>query len=106
MLTGSNCLNVRLESAGAAEVLELYVQFEQDKIHAAKFKAYGSVALLAGADFVCDWLIGKTREQALTITPQMILAQLDLADFKLHTASLLCKAVREIFPSFEKGGEN
>ena len=90
---------VRLIEVGQAqngEVLHLYVRCQHHLIVAASFKAAGSVALLAAAEFLCGWLEGKTYSDLDALTHQVILHALGLTDLSMHIAHLLMMAVNQL----------
>ncbi len=93
-LTGDAVATAKLGTVAQGDILELFIESEAEMILAARFQAYGSVVLLAMLEYTCRWLQGKTHQQALALTPQMLLSALKLQQVKLHTAHQICKAIR------------
>ncbi len=81
--------SAKLKSADQSEVVELYLEINENKILKAKFKAAGSVAIIAGAEFLCEYVINKNMTEINQLTAECILKQLGLTTLKIHTAQLL-----------------
>lgn len=77
------------------EVLQLSIAYG-DCIVEAKFKASGSVALIAGGEFICQWLENKTWEDFSILTPQFILQELGLNQLSVHIAQMIIQAIKKL----------
>jgi|GEM_PF-5155324 len=77
------------------EVLLLMIDY-RDRIQTARFKAAGSVALIAGAEFICGWLEQKSWPDLQSITPEFILKSLGLTPLHTHIANLIVLAVQQL----------
>jgi nitrogen fixation protein NifU and related proteins len=76
------------------DVLRLSVKISQGRIAEARFKAQGCVAAIASGSALTDMLIGKTLEQAGSVTPQQISEVLGgLPPATFHAAQLCCDAL-------------
>lgn len=95
ILSGESVYFAELGSEQQGDQLILYLKID-DVIESARFQAYGSVALLASAEYVCSWLEGKSRQQALLLKPESILEALDLPLFKLHIANMICRTLQKV----------
>lgn len=93
VLVGEDVLHAKMGAEKQGDVLSLYLKIKEKKIIHARFQAYGSVVLLAGSEYLCTWLEGKSKETALTLTPEAILTALALPLFKRHTAHLICRTL-------------
>lgn len=78
------------------EIIRLYLAVSDDIITDANFKSFGSVALIAGCEFICRWLEGKSIKQALEITPEYILKELQLTSYHKHIAVLIVQTVKAV----------
>ena len=67
ILQGDDVICARHVNEQQSEIFNLYLQLKVGKITAARFQASGSVALLASLEFVCGYLEGKTRVDALAL---------------------------------------
>lgn len=92
-LHGANVQKGTAHSANQDEVVEFYLALDNAKIIKASFQAHGSVALLASAEFVCEWLEGKSFTQVSELTIETILEELELPRFRNHSAALVIKAL-------------
>lgn len=93
ILEGEGVYFVELGKSELGEVLKLSISVKGEIIQEARFLAYGSVALLAGAEHLCRFLIGKTITEAKALTEEGILQALGLPSLKIHTANLLVRAI-------------
>ncbi len=87
---------IKQASLGTAEqgdVLQLYLAVENSQILVARFQAYGSVALIAGGEYICCFLEGKSFAQALALKAKDILKALGLSDLKIHTGLMLERVI-------------
>ena len=84
------------------DMLELYIQRSDSIIAKARFKALGSAATVAGAQFICQWLEKNSIKDAGALTNQDILGALDLPSVKIHIASLLNSAVKHCLRELER----
>lgn len=90
--------NVVSASVGLDEnqdVLALFLLIEQGCVIDAKFLAQGSVAIIAGGEWLCDYVVGKNCNDLESLTVGYILEQLALPRVKVHVASLLCNALTQ-----------
>lgn len=91
----ANVYQARVGHAENHEVLVLFVDY-QEKIVAARFKAVGPPALIAGSELICGWLEHKTWRELSQLTPEWILAELELSPLRVHIARLIIMAVRQL----------
>lgn len=76
-------------------VIRLQIRVDgRGNIEAACFKAYGCPSTIAAASLACDWLKGRTVDQAMTIQNAEIAEALDLHPTKIHRAVLAEHAVK------------
>ena len=88
--------DARILSAGQVEhgdAIKLFIQLKGDVVDAVTFKAYGSVVTIAMAEYVCQWLLGKTVAQAKGLTAAELLAHLQLSSLYVHKAQLFIQAL-------------
>lgn len=91
-----NVRRVQVGNADNREVLVLTIAYQGNNIIAAKFQASGSVALIAGGEFICTWLENKTWQDLPSLTPEYILDCLELTKLNIHVANLLATAVKKM----------
>lgn len=93
---GGELPDAKILSAGQQEhgdAIKLFIQLKDDVIDAVTFKAYGSVVTLAMAEYVCQWLLGKTVSQAKALTAAELLVDLQLSSLYIHKAQLFTQAL-------------
>lgn len=77
------------------DVFRLYLKCEGSQILIARCKVYGSVVLLALAEFTCSWLEGKTISDALKFESKDLLDAFQLSLIHVHSATLIIRVVQE-----------
>ena len=82
-------------NAESGNVIRLYLQIRNKKIIAAKFLAFGSVAVIACSEYICRYLEGKTIDAAQQLTATQIMQGLGMLDIEIHAASLAARAVKK-----------
>ena len=76
-------------------VLRLYLCCQAEKISAALFLVYGSVAVTACCEYVCEWLEGKSLSQASEISAEHVLRALDMPKIQIHSALFVERWVKK-----------
>jgi nitrogen fixation protein NifU and related proteins len=99
-VTQSDVKTARRGEIGISDVLQLQIQLTDQRIIAdAKFKVYGNPYAIAGMGWLAERLIGKTCEQARSITHQDIVQALNMPPTKLHTALQIEDILYEVLSS-------
>jgi nitrogen fixation NifU-like protein len=95
-LKGPGVKKITVGSVDQGDLLELYLLIDDRRvIQQARFKAYGSAVLIAGSEYICSYLEGKTVEQGRALSSGQLLKDLQLPPLKIHTATLLARALME-----------
>jgi nitrogen fixation NifU-like protein len=77
------------------DVMKLYIKVEDDKIVDVKFKTFGCGAAIATSSMVTEMVKGKTIEEALKVSNQMVAEALDgLPPQKMHCSVLAEEALQ------------
>jgi len=98
LLDASTIVNVSNPVCG--DTLRLSVRIADGRIEAARFKTQGCVAAIAASSVLTDLLIGKTREEARSITAQQISHALEgLPAATFHAAQLCVDAISALLKS-------
>ncbi|MEJ2323464.1 MAG: Fe-S cluster assembly scaffold protein NifU [Nitrospirota bacterium] len=83
------------------DAMRITIKVEGDKIVDAKFKTFGCGAAIAVSSMVTEMVKGKTIEEALAITKQSIVDELDgLPPQKLHCSVLGSDALRKAIEDY------
>ena len=97
-------LEARVTNPVCGDFLLLKVREENGRIVAARFQAEGCLPTIAAGSWLCEWLHGKSRDQALALrSEEMEEALGGLPRAKKHVLALALGAVAEVFSS--KGPE-
>lgn len=85
---------VEVTNPVCGDVLRLAVRISAGRVAEARFKAQGCVAAIASSSVLTDLLVGKSLDEARTVTPQQISDALGgLPPATFHAAQLCCDAV-------------
>jgi nitrogen fixation protein NifU and related proteins len=85
------------------DIMRMYLKIENDVIVDAKFKTFGCGAAVATSSMSTELIVGKTVEEALEITNNVVAEALDgLPSQKMHCSNLAEEAVREAINDYKK----
>jgi len=93
------------------DMMTFYIKVEDNRLKDVKFKTFGCGAAIAVSSIVSEMAKGKTLDEAMEITPQLVADELEgLPKQKFHCSNLgaqaLTKAIRNYQSKKEKGGED
>jgi len=93
-------------NASCGDIMKLYIKVEDGKIVDCKFKTFGCGAAIATSSMVTEMVIGKTIEEAMTITKQAVAEALDgLPPEKMHCSNLAADALLAAIEEYKKTGD-
>ncbi len=82
-------------NAKCGDIMKIYLKVEDNVIVDVKFKTFGCGAAVATSSMATEMVIGKTLEEALTITNKAVAEALDgLPPAKMHCSNLAEEALR------------
>ena len=85
------------------DVLRIYLIIENNKIKKIKFQTYGCMAAIAASEAMCKLAKGKTIEEALKITHQDIVKELEsMPAIKVHCSVLGRQALQKAIENYRK----
>ena len=85
------------------DVMKLYIKVEADKIVDIKFETMGCAAAIGSSDMLCDMAKGKTIEEALKITKDNLIKELEgLPPIKIHCSVLAVDALHEAIKEYQQ----
>ncbi len=94
------------------DMMAFYIKVKDNRLEDVKFKTFGCGAAIAVSSIASEMAMGKTLDEAMKITPQLVAAELDgLPTNKLHCSNLgaqaLNKAIKDYLSKKKKaeGGE-
>jgi NifU-like protein involved in Fe-S cluster formation len=87
-LSGSSVLTGEARTPASQAVLRLYLHLGPDGVEQARFQAYGCPSVIASADWLCEWLEGRSPAEARALSSLCIAEALDLMPTRRHCAVL------------------
>ncbi|MEO0093734.1 MAG: Fe-S cluster assembly scaffold protein NifU [candidate division WOR-3 bacterium] len=90
------------------DMMTFYIKVENNRLTDVKFKTFGCGAAIAVSSMVSEMAKGKTIEEALKITNQMVAQELGgLPANKLHCSNLGADALHKAIENYlsKKGGQ-
>ena len=96
----------RVGNASCGDIMEIYLKIENNIVVGAKFKTFGCASAIASSDVACDLIRGRTVEDALKLTNDEIVKELDgLPAQKIHCSILASEAIALAVEYYRNGGE-
>ena len=84
-------------------MMAFYIKVKDNKLAEVKFKTFGCVAAIAVSSIVTEMAMGKTLEEAKSITKQAVAESLDgLPKEKMHCSNLGAQALAEAIKNYEE----
>ena len=78
------------------DMMTFYIKVKDNRIEDVKYKTFGCGAAIAVSSMVSDMVKGKTLQEALTVTPDMVATELEgLPKNKMHCSNLGSQALRK-----------
>ena len=88
-------------NAKCGDIMKVYLKIENDVIVDCKFKTFGCAAAIATSSTATEMIIGKTVEEALTITNKKVVEVLGgLPSQKLHCSVLAEEAIKKAIEDY------
>jgi nitrogen fixation NifU-like protein len=85
------------------DMMTFYITVKDDRIEDVKFKTFGCGAAIAVSSMVSEMAIGKTLDEAMEITNDMVAEELGgLPKNKLHCSNLGADALHEAIENYRK----
>ena len=82
-------------NAKCGDIMKVYLKIENNIIVDAKFKTFGCGSAIATSSMATEMVIGKTVQEALTLTNRAVAEALDgLPPIKMHCSLLAEQAVK------------
>ena len=91
------------------DMMTFYIKVDNNRLTDVKFKTFGCGAAIAVSSMVSEMAKGKTLEEALKITNQMVAQELGgLPQNKLHCSNLGADALHKAIENYlnKKGGKS
>jgi nitrogen fixation NifU-like protein len=83
-------------NAKCGDIMKIYLKVEDNKIQDVKFKTYGCGSAIASSSMATELIIGKSLEEAWTLTNKAVAEALDgLPPVKMHCSVLAEEAIHK-----------
>lgn len=93
----------RVGNPTCGDIMELYIQVEEDLITDAKFKTFGCGAAIATSSMITEMVKGKTLSEALAITNKNVAEALGgLPPVKMHCSNLAADALKKAIQNYQE----
>ena len=90
-------------NAKCGDIMRIFIKVEDNVIVDVKFKTFGCGAAIATSSKATEMVMGKTIEEALTITNKMVTEALGgLPAVKLHCSVLAEEALHEAIKNYKE----
>lgn len=87
------------------DMMTFYIKVSDGKISDIKFKTFGCGAAIAVSSMVSEMAMGKTLDEALTITNALVAKELGgLPPNKMHCSNLGADALHRAIENYKKSG--
>jgi len=85
------------------DMMTFYIKVKDNRLEDVKFQTFGCGAAIAVSSIVSEMAIGKTLEEALTITPSLVAQELEgLPKNKYHCSNLGAQALRKAIRDYAR----
>ena len=83
------------------DMMTFYIKVKDDHLEDIKFKTFGCGAAIAVSSMVSEMATGKTLDEAMEITPQLVAEELEgLPKNKLHCSNLGAQALHKAIEDY------
>ena len=83
------------------DMMSFYIKVKDNRLDDIKFKTFGCGAAIAVSSMVSEMAKGKTLEEAMKITPQLVAKELEgLPKNKLHCSNLGAQALNKAIKDY------
>ena len=90
-------------NAKCGDIMKIFIKVENKVIVDVKFKTFGCGAAIATSSKATEMVMGKTIDEALTITNKMVTEALGgLPEVKLHCSVLAEEALHEAIKNYKE----
>jgi nitrogen fixation NifU-like protein len=85
------------------DMMTFYIKVKDDRLEDVKFKTFGCAAAIAVSSMASEMAKGKTLEEAMQITPELVAEELGgLPKIKFHCSNLGAQALHKAIINFRR----
>ena len=94
-------------NASCGDIMKIYLKVENDVIEDVKFQTFGCGSAIATSSMITEMAMGKTLEEAESVTNKAVAEALDgLPPTKMHCSNLAADALHDAIKNYrEKKGK-
>lgn len=105
-LEGEGVAMGRVGNPVCGDLMEMYIQVEDNIIKDVKFKTFGCGSAVATSSMITEMAVGKTLEEALRITRGDVADELEgLPPIKMHCSNLAADALHAAIKNYMAAGK-
>ena len=106
-LDGSNVASGRVGNPTCGDIMEMYIEVNDDIIKDIRFQTFGCGSAVATSSMTTEMVKGLSLDQALKITRKDVANELDgLPPIKMHCSNLAADALHEAIRNYRAGNYN
>ena len=84
------------------DMMTFYIRVKDNRLEDVKFKTFGCGAAIAVSSMVSEMAMGKTLEEAMKVTPQLVAEKLEgLPKNKFHCSNLGAQALQKAIEDYQ-----
>ncbi len=84
------------------DMMTFYIRVKDNRLEDVKFKTFGCGAAIAVSSMVSEMAMGKTLEEAMKVTPQLVAEKLEgLPKNKFHCSNLGAQALQKAIKDYK-----
>lgn len=104
ILEGENVASGRVGNPVCGDLMEIYIQVEDDRIKDIKFQTFGCGSAVATSSMITELVKGMTLDEAMKVTRSDVADALDgLPPIKMHCSNLAADALHEAIKNWRQG---
>ncbi len=90
-------------NASCGDIMKIYLKVENDVIEDVKFQTFGCGSAIATSSMVTEMVMGKTLEEAESVTNKAVAEALDgLPPTKMHCSNLAADALHDAIKNYRE----
>jgi len=102
-LEGENVAVGRVGNPVCGDLMDIYIEVENERIVDIKFKTFGCGSAIATSSMITEMVKGKTLDEAMKVSRKDVATELDgLPPIKMHCSNLAADALHEAIKNYRK----
>jgi len=102
-LEGENVALGKVGNPVCGDLMEMYIEVEDEKIKDVKFQTFGCGSAIATSSMITELVKGKTLDEAMKVTRNDVADELDgLPPVKMHCSNLAADALHDAIKNYKE----